>query len=307
MSMVSPLHHLFHAETWPSSLQTWRWTDRPRQCPRCPSHHVGPWGPDHDPPGLKRDRWKQNAGTRPFKDLMGTRLDGSKRSVMPWLLAPLLWCLAWSSRRIARALGGHSRTSDRGGWGLRHAALAYAMERPWAGTGAADDLDHPAGHKGHAQPGGTKSVGRTPRGRRTQGEPGRGHDAQERPASIAGVRRQGGGGSHATRDWTVKPGPKAADLAIQAGRTLYTDAARRSRLSTGYEPDAVNHPQQESARGDGHAQRAECLFALLQPSVRVLRGLRTTHLPGYGGCLPCLRHLPPLTAFEQAELIVDAA
>jgi len=34
------------------------------------------------------------------------------------------------------------------------------------------------------------------------------------------------------------------------------------------------------ACGDVHENRAECLFALLKPYVRVLRGLSKTNLPG---------------------------
>jgi hypothetical protein len=55
----------------------------------------------------------------------------------------------------------------------------------------ADDLYHTAGHKGQAKTGGTKSLGRTPRGCRKKREPGRGHDDQERPTISAWVSRQG--------------------------------------------------------------------------------------------------------------------
>ena len=47
MSIVSHLHHLFNAETCQSYIHTLRWKDRPLQCPRCQSHHVGPWGTYH--------------------------------------------------------------------------------------------------------------------------------------------------------------------------------------------------------------------------------------------------------------------
>jgi hypothetical protein len=105
----------------------------------------------------------------------------------------------------------------------------------------------------------------------------------------------------------VQTGPKAADLAMQAGRTLYTDSARRSRVSTGEEPDAVHHPKKEYARGDVQEHRAACLFSLLQPSVRVFRGISKTNLPGSGGFLHCRRNLPPLTAGAQAEMLLYAA
>jgi hypothetical protein len=57
-----------------------------------------------------------------FNDLTGTLLDGSKRSVMHGIMATFLLCLSGSSRRIARELGVHGRTSYRWCWWLRNAA-----------------------------------------------------------------------------------------------------------------------------------------------------------------------------------------
>ena len=51
-------------------------------------------------------------------------------------------------------------------------------------------------------------------------------------------------------------------------------------MITGYTHDAVKHTKKEYACGDVHENRAECLFALLKPYVRVLRGLSKTNLPG---------------------------
>src|SRR6476619_6775851 len=56
MSIVSHLHHLFNAETCHAYIHALRWKDRPLQCPRCQSHHVGPWGTYHYQPGLQRYR-----------------------------------------------------------------------------------------------------------------------------------------------------------------------------------------------------------------------------------------------------------
>ena len=233
MSMVSYLYHLFNPDTCQSSIQTLRWKDRPLQCPRCQSHHVGPWGTSHHQPGLKRYRWKEQGCKRTFNDLTGTLLDGSKRSVMPWSLATFLVCLSCASRRMAKELGSHVRTGYRGCWWRRNAALSSEIGRKLDGTVEADDLYHTAGHKGQARKGGTKSLGRTPRGRRKKREPGRGPYDKDRPAIIAWVSRQGGGVIHATRDFTVKTVQKAADLAMQAGSRLYTDSASSSRLITG--------------------------------------------------------------------------
>jgi transposase-like protein len=110
MSMVSHLHHLFNAETCHSYIHALRWKDRPLQCPRCQSHHVGPWGTYHSQPGLQRYRCKEQACTRTCNDLTGTLLDGSKRSLTHWRLATFLLCLSCASRRIAREVGLHVRT-----------------------------------------------------------------------------------------------------------------------------------------------------------------------------------------------------
>ena len=124
---------------------------------------------------------------------------------------------------------------------------------------------------------------------------------------IAWVSRHGGVVMQATRDLTVKTVQKAADLAMQRGRRLCTDSASSYRALTGYLHAYGNHTQKAYARGDVHEHRAECLFALLKPSVRVFRGLSKTNLPGYVGFFQCLRNFSQLTACEQAEMILYAA
>jgi transposase-like protein len=307
MSIVSHLHHLFTPETCQAYIHTLRWKDRPLQCPRCQSCNVAPWGIYHHQPGLKRSRCKEKGCQRTFNDLTGTLLDGSKRSPAHWILATFLLCLSCSSRRIARELGVHVRTGYRWCWWLRKAALSYEIGRKWQGTVEADDLYHTAGHKGQAKTGGTKALGRQPRGRRKKRAPGRGHYDKDRPAIIAWVSRQGGVVIQATRDFTVKTVQKAADLALQAGSKLYTDSASSYRALKGYVHDSVNHTKKEYARGEVHENRAECLFSLLKPYLRVFRGISKTNLPGYLGFFQFLRNFRHLTAFEQAEMILYAA
>src|SRR5947199_10357864 len=94
---------------------------------------------------------------------------------------------------------------------------------------------------------------------------------------------------------------------MQAGRKLSTDSASSYRLITGYAHDSVNHTKKEYARGEVHENRAECLFSLLKPYLRVFRGLSKTNLPGYVGFFQYLRNFHQLTAFEQAEMILYAA
>ena len=185
--------------------------------------------------------------------------------------------------------------------------MAYETDRQLEGTVEADCLYHTAGHKGQATHGGKKALGRRARGRRKKREPGRGHYDKDRPAIIAWVSRQGAVVIQATRDFTVKTVQKAADLAVHAGSRLYTDSASSYRAVKGYVHAFVNHTKKEYARGDVHENRAECLFSLLKPSLRVFRGISKCNLPGYLGCVQFLRNFRQYHAFEQAELILQAA
>src|SRR6266705_6932463 len=181
------------------------------------------------------------------------------------------------------------------------------MERQLAGTVEADELYHTAGNKGQAKRGGKKALGHRPRGRRKKREPGRGHHDKDRPASIAWVSRQGAVVIQATKDFTVKTVQKAADIAVQSGSKLYSDSASSYRALTGYTHESVNHTKKEYARGDVHENRAECLFSLLKPYLRVFRGMSKFNLPGYVGFFQFLRNFRQQNAFEQAELILRAA
>jgi hypothetical protein len=54
MPVLSHLHQLFNAEYCQAYIHTLRWKDRPLHCPRCQSHHIGPWGTYHYRPGCQR-------------------------------------------------------------------------------------------------------------------------------------------------------------------------------------------------------------------------------------------------------------
>jgi hypothetical protein len=149
-------------------------------------------------------------------------------------------------------------------------------------------------------------LGRRLHGRRKKREPGRGHYDKDRPAIIAWVSRQGPVVLHAVKDFTVKTVQKAADLAVHAGSRLYTDSASSYRALKGYVHAFVNHTQQEYARGDVHENRAECLFSLLKPYLRVFRGVSKSNLSAYVGFFQFLRNFRQQNAFEQAELILRA-
>ena len=305
MPPLSHVHQLFSADTCHAYPRTLRWKDRSFQCPRCQSHDVRPWGAYHYRPGFKR-YWCTGC-RRTFNDLTHTRLAQSQRSLPYWILATFLLCLSCPSRRIARELGVHIRTSYRWCWWLRNAALSYEMGRQLEGTVEADELYHTAGQKGQAQQGGPKPLGRRPRRRRKKREPGRGHYAKDRPAIIAWVSRQGAVVVQAVKDFTVTTVQKAADIAVQAGSRLYTDSASSYRALKGYVHAFVNHTKKEYARGEVHENRAECLFSLLKPYLRVFRGISKCNLPGYLGFFQFLRNVRHRNAFEQAELILQAA
>jgi hypothetical protein len=106
---------------------------------------------------------------------------------------------------------------------------------------------------------------------------------------------------HHEKRWNVQ---KAAALAVHAGSRLYTDSASSYRALKGYVHACVNHTQKEYARGAVHENRAECLFSLLKPYLRVFREISKTNLPGYVGFFQFLRNFHQLTAFEQAEMIL---
>ena len=67
MPVLSHLHHLFNAEQCQAYTHTLRWKDRPLQCPRCQSHHIGRWGTYQYRPGCKR-YWCHSC-KRTFNDL----------------------------------------------------------------------------------------------------------------------------------------------------------------------------------------------------------------------------------------------
>jgi hypothetical protein len=305
MPVFAPRHQRFPADTCHLSIHTLRGHERPRRCPRGPSHDVRPGGMYHDRPGLTRDGG--HGCRRPVNDLTHTRWAQRRRSLAHGMRATSLWRLACSSRHLAREVGVHRRTSSRGGWWRRHAARASERHRPSEGTGGADERYHTAGHTGPANHGGQKSWGRHPRQRRQRREPGRGHAPKARPARIAWGSRQGPLVAHAGKDVTVKTVHQAAGLAVQAGSRLDPDSASRSRALTGDVHEVVKPPPPDDARGEVHEHRAECLFSWLKPSLRVSRGLSNAKLPGSVGVVQCRWNLRQRKAFEPAELIWCAA
>ena len=280
MPVLSHLHQLFNAEQCQTYIHTLRWKERPLQCPRCQSHHIGRGACTNIAPGANATGAIAVSGRSTTllipcasEPAIAGVLDPRHLSVVSRLFVPA----------HCREVGVHIRTSYRWCWWLRNAALSYEMQRQLEGTVEADDLYHTAGQKGQAKHGGKKALGRRARGRRKKREPGRGHYDKDRPAIIAWVSRQGAVVIQATRDFTVKTVQKAADLAVHTGSRLYTDSASSYQALKGYVHEFVNHTKKEYARGDVHENRAECLFSLLKPYLRVFRGVSKFNLPGYVG------------------------
>jgi transposase-like protein len=88
MPVCSYVHHLFSTEQCQAYLHTLRWKDRPLQCPRCQSYHIGRWGIYQHRPGCQRS-WC-HSGKRTFNDLTATLLHQSQRPLAYWILATFL-------------------------------------------------------------------------------------------------------------------------------------------------------------------------------------------------------------------------
>ena len=158
MSIVSHLHHFFHAETCHPEI-----TAAERSARNVPAVRASTSAPAyHAQPGLKRYRCKERGCKRTFNDLTGTLLDGSKRSVMHWILATFLLCLS-SSRRIARELRRSCRTGYRWCWWLRNAALSMRSGGSWPDGRSRRPLSHRR-TQGTGQDGREKALGRCSRG-----------------------------------------------------------------------------------------------------------------------------------------------
>jgi hypothetical protein len=181
------------------------------------------------------------------------------------------------------------------------------MDLHLEGTIEADELYHTAGNKRQAKHGGIKPLGRRARRRRKKHEPGRGHYDKDRRAMMAWVSRQGPLVVLAVRDFTVTTVQQAAGFAVQAGSRLYTHSASSYRALKGNVHAFVNHTKKEYVRGEVHENRAEYLFSLLKPYLRVFCGISKCNLPEYVGFFQFLRNFPQQNAFEQAEIILHPA
>ena len=238
-------------------------------------------------------------------DLTTTLLHQSTRSLPHWILATFLWGLAWSSRRLARELGGRVPTGYRWCWWLRNAALSSEMERQLEGTVEADELYHTAGQKGQAKHGGPKPLGRRARGRRKQRAPGRGPADKDRPAMIAWVSPPGGCRPpraqrlHGHDRAEGRRDRGAHGQAALPGQQLSGGAGLHARLRPAYE-ERVCTRGRARASGRGSVLVAQALLA----GVAWPQHNESAQDLGF---LQFLRNFRQQNAFEQAELIFRAA
>ena len=165
----------------------------------------------------------------------------------------------------------------------------------------------PLARRAKRKQGGKKALGRRARGRRKKREPGRGHYDKDRPAIIAWVSRQGACRHPSDQRFHGEDGAESGRHRGARGQSALHGLGQQLSGAKGYMHEFVNHTQKEYARGDVHENRAECLFSLLKPYLRVFRGLSKTNLPGYVGFFQFLRNFRQQNAFEQAELILQAA
>ena len=86
MPVLSHLHHLFHAEQCQTFIHMLRWQDRPLQCPRCQSYHIGRWGTYRIDLDANAIGAAVQAYQRPHQYLF------ARRPLAYWLLATLLLC-----------------------------------------------------------------------------------------------------------------------------------------------------------------------------------------------------------------------
>ena len=179
MPVLSHIHQLFNAEQCQAYIRMLRWQDRPLQCPRCQSRHIGQAhtniAPGANATGAITASAPSTTSPRPY--CIGAR-DRCHTGFSP----PFCCALPVRRWRIARELGVHVRTSYRWCWWLRNAAVSYETLPP--GTVEADDLYQTAGHKGQTKHG--KAPGARARGRRKKREPGRGAMTKIGPRLLPG-------------------------------------------------------------------------------------------------------------------------
>jgi transposase-like protein len=204
-------------------------------------------------------------------------------------------------------LGVHIRTAYRWCWWLRNVALSYEIHRQLKGIVEADEIYQTSGSKGQSPTGGSKELDHQPRKRGKKQPPGRGHFQKDSPAIIAWVSRSGQTVYTVVKDFTIETIQKAAEIAVKAGSTIYTDSAKSYNALTGYIHDSVNHTKKEYARGEVHENRAENSFSLLRPFLLLFRGISKYNLPGYIGFFQFLRNFSNLNACQQLEVILHAA
>jgi hypothetical protein len=157
LSDVPPLCHVAQCQ---ASLQTLRWLERARPCPRWPRPALNPWGTSYDRPGWQRSGG--NGGTRTWHDLppCGTRASARSRTGF----SPPASGASRARRDVGRARWGGmaGRALARAGGG----AIRPSPLQPSAGSRArgSGDPGAPRGPAGPRHAGGHPSWSAAPAG-----------------------------------------------------------------------------------------------------------------------------------------------
>ena len=293
MSIVSHLHHLFNPDTCQSYLHTLRWKDRALQCPRCQSHHVGPWGALPLPArpetlSLVRERL-QSAPSMTSAETLWTA--ASARHALDARRTFLL-CLSCSSQRIAREVEVMSGPATAGAGGYAMPPCPMSWSGSWRAPWKRMNSITPLARRGKRHRAGKNLWAAARWAPQETRKPGRGHYDQ-RPAQRLSRKSAARGRSSSRRpkDFTVQTVRKAADLARPTGSRLYTDSASSYRALKGCVHAFVNHTKKEYARGEVHENRAECLFSPLQAVPAGISGPQQNQPARYVGFFQFLAQL----------------
>lgn len=206
-------------------LRQLRWPDGVVRCPYCGQDDIaGPWA---TPWEKACRRYRCRACGKAFNDRTGTIFEGSKLPLSAWFLAMFLIELGKPIAEIARELPCDYHTAHRLVWTIREQQLRLEEGRVLRGTVEVDEIYRTAGHKGRPPKGkeAERALARPPRRRGKKRGRGRGSAAEDAPALIGMVSRDG------QVIVEVVPDVKRTHLEpvfrrrVAQGSTVYTDGA----------------------------------------------------------------------------------
>jgi len=286
-----------------------RWPDGVT-CPHCEGREIGGHGSYWRDPDLPRYECKRCRRT--FLLTTGTLLARSRVPLTVWLCAAWLTCLGESARRCARETGIHYAGAYALLWRMIEAALSLEADRKLSGEVEADEIYIRSGHKGK-KPSGAPSGAPSERHSRRRGlrhGPGRGHADKDRPVIFVQLQRGGAVNVEAAAGVDRETVKRVFRERVETGSRLFTDSARCYLVleEEGYALEQVNHSQREFARGEHneiHENGAEGEISLLRLFLAHHRGIAQANLPSYLKLYQFGRNHRQLTAWQQAQLLLQ--